>query len=130
MVKNCLICGKEFEARSYTKYCSAECAAEAKRRGARQYYKDRYIRKERDKYIKICIYCGEEFESGSSTGKVCHKPECRRLYRLWCNRRVKAIAKEPIAKEQKNSMGVKEIVIKATALGLSYGEYVARYVND
>ena len=49
---------------------------------------------------------------------------------MWCNRRVKAIAKEPIVKAQINSMSLREIVIKATALGLSYGEYVARYVND
>lgn len=134
MVKRiCAICGKEFESRFARKYCSEECAMEAKRRGARQYWKDTYLRVGKHTFTCVCRWCGEKFEAGSATGKVCKKPECQRMQRLYASKnsvqRKQLIASNKLANKDKKLLAIRGVVREATAQGLSYGEYVARYMR-
>jgi hypothetical protein len=66
MKANCVVCGKEFEARDFRcKCCSKECGAERKRRSQRKNLRAN------------CVVCGKEFEkrrAAKTCGKECfHK---------------------------------------------------------
>ena len=127
MVKVCSICGKTFETNvSGKKTCSEECAAISKKR-----YNDaknaraRVATRERIG-IKICATCGKEF-SANHPAKVCCSPDCQRVRE---RELAKASWKKEALREKKIKSSEKAIIdinAKAKAMGLSYGQYVARY---
>ena len=59
VLKQCVVCGKSFNAKGSAKTCSVECSKERKKQ----------IRKYKKK-VKKCIICGKEF-SIRGTAKVC-----------------------------------------------------------
>lgn len=69
MLKNCALCGKEFEATSARKYCSKECKKEKLRELARQYSRQRYRLKLQ---TKKCLICGKSFK-GYKKNKYCSR---------------------------------------------------------
>lgn len=72
MSKICQLCGKEYES-NRSKYCSKECAKEAKRQTFLEYQKQKNANKPKQK--RICVVCGKEFES--NYGAKCCSDECR-----------------------------------------------------
>ena len=78
-MKECAICGAEFEPHTYNqKYCSRECYREAQRRQHAQ--KGRRNAKKREKKPlepKICGVCGKSFIPHVWTQKYC-SPECKK----------------------------------------------------
>lgn len=65
MVKNCLNCNKEFEAKNTTyksDFCSAECAREHSKIQVKQRLKD-VIHNDKHK-TNLCAVCGKEFSNG------------------------------------------------------------------
>lgn len=89
MKKNCLICGKEFEARDdRRKYCSEECAAE----GTRIAYRKRKEAERAARKPINCPICGKEFKPLTGAYKYCSK-ECsaiaekRNLHEYWVRRK-------------------------------------------
>jgi hypothetical protein len=127
----CAICGKEFRGRATKKYCSPECAYEASLNVANRYYHAH--RKEgthTTTFTCRCRFCGEDFEAGSSTAKVCKKPECQKQYRLWMNKNeVDRRTYEREVTQARRDRPIRDIVRAAMELGVSYGEYVARYMK-
>ena len=105
MIKQCLICGKEFEAKNNQKYCSEECRKQKRRqyykKNAEHYkaYSKQYYRENRDKrlkgrkkLIKECTICGTKFTTVYPFQKYCSKAckrkakaEQKRKY-YWANR--------------------------------------------
>jgi hypothetical protein len=93
----CVICGKEFEGRLNSKYCSDECYE--------KYKKDKYLKyKNSDKYLsdlekqrnnykpkniytKICKYCGLEYKTSNNRSKYCSKKCATKSYNISESRR-------------------------------------------
>lgn len=67
VIKKCVVCGKEFDARRAAKTCSKECSKEhdkeCRRQRARKWHKEHPT-------IKKCIICGKEFNARGKT-KTC-----------------------------------------------------------
>ena len=72
MFKTCATCGKEFETRFGTDYCSAKCKRIAE--GITEAEPQHKQRKPHI-YIRTCIICGKQFESYHSRKNTCSK-EC------------------------------------------------------
>lgn len=100
-IKNCEICGREFEAKKATqKYCGAICKAEGQRRTYERNLVDKtceccgkpFRGKIAQKYCGndcknksrghtcFCENCGEDFKSFSPKTMYCDKPECQKAY--------------------------------------------------
>ena len=76
MIKQCVICGKEFSANhGNQKICSTECQKEFHRQRNREYKR----RKAPPKHIRQCVICGKEFTTRHGTQKTCSE-ECREEY--------------------------------------------------
>lgn len=143
--KICKYCGKEFvpEGQGNTKYCP-ECIKTfgkniyvlSKIKGT---YHEKVLREKIINNASICEYCGESF---TIDPKSPHKKYCdacmdkfgKHVYDKVTARRMRE-EKQKEFEEQKKAMrprskpkvSIKDIVVKATAVGLSYGEYVSRY---
>lgn len=83
-------------------------------------------------YQHTCTRCGTEYVSKSATGKYCSV--CRRIVAneqkaRWAYEQEAKYGKPepPKRKAKKGNAGIAEIVKKATAMGLSYGEYVSKF---
>lgn len=77
--------------------------------------------------IKNCIVCGTQFETDVHSKKTC-SAECARLRRnMTMSRRERELRE--IKKKEKaiRKETLSDVNAKAKAIGLSYGEYVARY---
>lgn len=87
---------------------------------------------------RICDFCGEEYWSGSPTGRVCEKPECQAAYQEERRRKQRERQRmNPRDKESeerlrrqkmrydKSSKSIREDVIRAEELGMTYGQYKA-----
>ena len=87
--------------------------------------------------IKKCEVCGAEYQSSYTNTKYC--PDCRievkrepdrqhekRRVRDWQNSGYHIIAKQTDKSAKKAGCTVEEIVRRATAVGMTYGEYVAK----
>ena len=128
MIRICSECGKPYDSNVASKLtCSKECS-EARRlkRVAEKNARERAATRER-LGVKICATCGKEFAPSHST-KVCCSPACqkereRQMAKVgWLN------VKQTKAKKPKsNQERITDINTKAKAMGLSYGQYVARY---
>lgn len=77
MSKICAWCGKEFDERHYNqKFCSDDCASQAKAKRTLDYYHQKATNK--PKKMRKCIVCGEEFEVKQGGRKVC-SDKCRAI---------------------------------------------------
>lgn len=113
MKKKCVICGRSFEARSAkTLTCSFECQQEKKRRYAREFMKTH-------RYSCTCAECGKTFK-GNRGKKYCSE-ECRRKH-------PEGRKKRSESPKEKKPITLTEIAERARKEGLSYGQYVARYM--
>ena len=70
--------------------------------------------------MKKCRHCGKEFTAIVHNKNYCSE-ECKRVVAV-----AKAKSKRKQPKKIKN-LSIYEIVRRATAEGLTYGEYVAKY---
>jgi hypothetical protein len=126
MIRECRICGKLFNANvSNRKTCSQECA-DIRRR---QYIDEQNARARaatRERLgTKICAICGKEF-APNHPAKMCCSPECQRER----DRDLVRSKRKYKGTKQKNKSSEEQIIdinAKAKAMGLSYGQYVARY---
>ena len=91
MKKNCLICGKEFEARDdRKKYCSEACARESQRNAYRKWKEAERAKRAAEPPI-ACPICGKEFKPLTGAYKYCSKDcsaiaEKRNLHKYWVRR--------------------------------------------
>lgn len=74
-----------------------------------------------------CDFCGRTFEAGNRSAKLC--PECRKVRRRDAERRRRAgrRVKQEKTNSECNEMSAAEISAEARKLGISYGQYVARF---
>ncbi len=131
MLKKCVICGKEFEAQSVEKlWCSRSCYGKLWR-------KNHPV--EKTKEIGVCIICGKEFEKRRADHRFC-SVECRRANEKVAvkgrtakhkEKKKQEMIKEAVrlAKKSENHDAIADIAIKARSLGMSYGQYVAKYMG-
>jgi hypothetical protein len=128
MVRECSECGRPYISNVASKLtCSKECSeirrlrkVEEKNARARAATRERIG-------IKICLTCGKDF-SPNHPSKVCCSPECqrereRKLAREGWRSMGQTAARKPKSTEKQ----IIDINAKAKAMGLSYGQYVARY---
>ena len=107
----CVICGKPFtSARPDSKCCSRECKYEK----AKEYAKaERKVHKE-----KTCPVCGTIFTASSPERKYCS---------MVCARRHANEVRREKRNPKVKDADIREIVRRANEMGVSYGEYVARW---
>lgn len=106
----CVICGKPFtSARPDSKCCSRECKYEK----AKQ-----YARAHKTEMKKTCPECGKTFVTTNPDRKYCSF-ECGRQHA----NEVRREKRNPKVKDA----DIREIVRRANEMGVSYGEYVARW---
>lgn len=74
MIKTCVICGKEFDARNSAITCSPECSIELAKRNKKRQREAKY-----PMMIKVCVTCGKEFQTRSNH-KINCSPECSKQY--------------------------------------------------
>ena len=80
MLKICEVCGKEYEGKSFSKYCSPKCK---KKKNNATFQKKRSEKRKQEweqlEHIKQCPVCGKEFELKQThrTQKYCCA-ECRK----------------------------------------------------
>lgn len=111
-IPTCPICGKEF-AGAGKRYCSPECRKEAKKR--------------RQTIDRFCPICGKQILIPRK--RYC-SDECRKEAELRNEKRRResmgAIPKSEYLPYMPK-VSIREVVIKATKLGITYGEWVRRY---
>ena len=109
-INECVICHKLFTTTSATaKYCSRECRLTARNpnwSGGQSRWGH--------SYDHICKWCGKPYTSGSPHGDYCSTP-CREK------------ARKAMTPKGERIKPINEIVKEADALGLSYGQYVAKF---
>lgn len=127
MVKECVECGKLFVTNKGNKVtCSKECSDIRKKK-----YNDEKNAKAREATrerlgIRICVICGNEF-APNQPAKVCCSPECQRVRDRQRVRESNHSIKLRNKKVKSTEQQINDINAKAKAMGLSYGQYVARY---
>lgn len=113
--------------------CSDECKEEKKRLDSREWHRKNVHEKTEQK--KICIICGKEFTT-TRDAKCCSK-ECRDKRNVQkqsenYERKQKEIKKNGKKKKQlpkTNHEKIADIAIAARKEGLTYGQYVAKYMG-
>ena len=68
-------------------------------------------------YEHVCKWCGNLFVSGSPHGDYCSNSCRKKAYKAYAPKNTK-------------KKTINEIVKEADALGMSYGQYVAKYGGD
>lgn len=127
MVKTCVECGKTFLTHiSSKKTCSDECANMRRRRYAIKRNEEKRQETRERLGTRTCLICGKEFEP-RNCNIVCCSPECQKVRDRELvnasNRSIRLKNKKAKSSEQQ----INDINAKAKAMGLSYGQYVARY---
>ncbi len=128
MVRECSECGRPYISNVASKLtCSKECSEIRRlRRVEEKNARARAATRER-LGVKICATCGKEF-SPNHPSKVCCSPVCQRERERKMAREGWASFKQTKAKKPKTSeQQIIDINAKAKAMGMSYGQYVARY---
>lgn len=127
----CVICGKFYETQNYTvqKTCSRKCGAEYRKTNAlNKPYTPRMPQRLRE--IK-CEVCGAKFLARTGKAKYCSdcKTESQRMKKVVLSRTYRAT--KGLKKRQdaylKGVNALADINAKARELGLTYGQYQARY---
>lgn len=141
-IKQCVICGNEFETinpRIIT--CSKECSEENRRRKEKEYRSRSKESKVKLLYHKVCPVCKKEFDTYKYVQEIC-SPECRAIaererqarydarkkahpenYKQFEN---KLLAKEEIDHKYDWLKKFDSIVKEALKNGTSYGKIVAK----
>lgn len=135
----CVSCGKVFKPKnSVQKYCSPACLIEADKLRRK---KTKAAAEERQKAGRVCPACGKRFTEYHGKQKVCGNYDCSRLAdRARRNKRTieeqAAWEKEQAAQEKpkptpkhRKLSPLAQTVAEARAHGLSYGQYVAKYIT-
>lgn len=129
MVKKiCEMCGKEFEAtRKNAMYCSKRCGEK----------KWRMLNTDIDKKTKEtakCIVCGNEFKKLRKDHVCCSKKCSQKKYKE--STKIRGVRYRERQKEKKNApkpesnhKRIADIAIAARNEGLTYGQYVAKYMG-
>ena len=130
MLRICEVCGKEFESKVSAECCSKNCYA---RRWRKNNPREKTVKK-----IGKCIICGKEFEQKRETHLCCSK-KCRKKHydeqnrirsQKWREEHSEEIKKKRNkGKEKSNHEKIADIAIAARAEGLTYGQYVAKYMG-
>lgn len=123
MIKNCIICGKQFTAKTKAHVtCSKPC---------RVVYKKKKQKEKRHPkvYTKVCVTCGNSFETTYSTKLACSK-ECGDKYHKKHAKEHRTKLKNEKENEksknfEKNASALSDDALEARNLGVSYGMYVA-----
>lgn len=97
-------------------------------------------RKRKKPIVCICQFCGKEFLAGTGVANTCHDPECqerrkelrreqKRLYAQAHREEHQSLQHdfEEWKPPKKEVTSIGEIVKRASALGMTYGEYVSKY---
>ena len=122
-MKKCLVCGKEFQPKKITKVCCSERCAQKKWRMSNGY--------QNEKENKKCIICGNEFKPIRES-QLCCSETCRRKRNDEVKK--KRYSEDVEKKRAKKAMpesnhdAIARIAIEARKLGMSYGQYVAKYM--
>lgn len=96
MIKNCIICNKEFETtRNNTVTCSDEC--KLKRR--RQTQNNHRI-KSQTLYKRECAICGKPFETYRDKQILCGKEKCTEIYKTQYSENYNNVNRELINKKR------------------------------
>jgi len=77
VIKKCVICGKEFDAKTGTNVCSEECKKIRQKKYSHQYYQNNKNNKKSKKSNTIakCVVCGKEFKKKTYNNNTCSE-EC------------------------------------------------------
>lgn len=127
MVKKCVVCGKEFETKlEYAVCCCVKCSQKK--------YRSEH---KTEKQNANCVICGKEFVP-LRAGHICCSPECSRKRNYQVNsvhKRQKyaddaAIKRAREAMPKSNHDAIADIAIVARSQGMSYGQYVAKYMGS
>lgn len=118
MIKNCAVCGKEFERTHYNQiYCSLEC----QNKGHIKTVMDR-----KSGVLKTCKTCGKKFVPSQSLRSYCSE-ECRDAVELKRREEYKLDFEGTHISEKPSGERHLDIsVSNANKLGLSYGQYKAK----
>lgn len=135
-MRKCVICGKEFMPKIRTNVCcSEECKKEREKQKSKEWYRVNVKEKKPEK--GICVVCGKKFAQKKVTQKCC-SDECRHTLTI---QRQNAYFKEKYAREKAerkekqkqipktNHEKIADIAIAARKEGLTYGQYVAKYMG-
>ena len=90
MLKICEVCGKEYEGKSYSKYCSPECKKVRNSKVASQRRSEKRKQEWGElEHIKQCPVCGKEFELKQThrTQKYCCSKCRRKAEKIYGHRR-------------------------------------------
>ena len=147
-VGKCVICGKEFVKKGNMKTCSLECSKENAINNTAKFHGYNY-----EPFKYRCVMCGKEYFSKRKKSKTC-STECAKAYqRANCkeiypyippDEAIEHTEKRKVVRrssweierdnnkdynkhEKKSTACIVDINQKARELGLSYGQYVARY---
>ena len=126
-IRECSECGRPFISNVASKKTCSKACSEARRlkKVEEKNAKARAATLERIG-VKICLTCGKEF-TPNHPAKVCCSPECQKIRE---RQLVKASWKKEAQREKEiksSEKAISDINAKAKAMGLSYGQYVARY---
>ena len=149
MIRNCLVCGKEFDTTNTRRriYCSFECSCKAKKLQDQKNYR---LKHERNDALQIvaCPVCGKSFIQRMSIQKFC-SDKCRYENQLASEaimreKRGKDYYKSPTNSKKEEALSNKQKIanakkaaeqshklrmqrqVEAKKLGLTYGQYLAR----
>ena len=79
-------------------------------------------------YLRVCKICEKQFTSKHHSTTIC-SPECKkesvRINREKTSKNIKEIGR----RKNKKSDTIIDIAVKAKEAGMSYGQYVARYLS-
>lgn len=129
--RKCIVCGKEFTpSKVYARCCSGKCSQKNWRIEHGQCRKNFEGKKQK------CIICGKEFTPYRSE-HICCSPECskKRNYQVTSTRKKQQYRdmvekkKAMEAMPKSNHDAIANIAIEARKHGMSYGEYVGKYLR-
>lgn len=114
----CRECGKTFLAKNKKRIYCDDCGIARHREAARLRQQQ-----QRKSHEKICAVCGKVFQTQHGQAKYC-SIECATKAR---NAR-EYVARPKVKEASKpKKTNIREVVAEAERLGLTYGQYVARY---
>ncbi len=124
LVKQCVICGKEFKTRRENQLCcSQECMRQKRLERAREY--ERLHRKRAELLRKKCQWCGKTFETRLSFQKYCGY-ECASVAHAKNQAEYQAAKKSTQKKSAvEKTVQRRDWVAEAMSVGMSYGKYRA-----
>lgn len=132
MLKVCEICGKDFDTQKIDKLCCSKKCTQKR-------YRMTHRKEPKKKEIGKCAICGSEFEKFREN-HLCCSEKCRKVMesrksgermREYKKRKKEKEIREAvkITKKGENHRAIADIAIAARKEGLTYGQYVAKYMG-